>query len=132
MLALRTYSCRVPWLSLVLLFATLLSGCGSPMPPEHTKAVARFQELGGEVNLRDGGFEVNLRDTLVQDDDLASLGDIQDLKAIDLRGTEVTPAALDYIRPIKTLDVVLLKGTKIPVEEIIRFDQELGEVDVLH
>lgn len=123
---------HVPWLVAVALFSLVLAGCGAAASPEHTKAVAKFQNLGGRVNIRDGGFEIDLKGTLVEDDDLAELKNIDNLKAVDLRRTRITKAAFDYLRPIQTLEVVLLsENSEITEEDIDAFDAELQNVEVI-
>jgi hypothetical protein len=102
-----------------------LPGCGGGASPEHTKAVARFQQLGGRVNLRDGGYEVDLAGTEVSDEDIAQLQHVDNLKAVDLRRTTITPKAIDYLRAIKTLEVVQLANTDVTAEDVKSLEQAL-------
>jgi hypothetical protein len=105
-------------------------GCGSSITPEHTKAVAHMQELGGKVNLKRGGYEVDLRNTEVQDADLADLKHIVNLKNVDLRGSLITDAGLEHLRTITTLEFVNLERSNTTKEGIEKLRQALPNAEV--
>ena len=112
------------------LVATVAPGCGSAITPEHTKAVARMQELGGKVNLKRGGYEVDLRNTEVTDDDLAGLKHVVNLKNVDLRGTLVTDAGLEHLRSITTLEFVNLERSATSKEGVEKLRQALPKAEI--
>jgi hypothetical protein len=105
-------------------------GCGSAITPEHTKAMAHMQELGAKVNLKRGGYEVDLRNTEVTDDDLADLKHIVNLKNVDLRGALVTDAGLDHLRSITTLEFINLERSATTKEGIEKLRQALPKADI--
>ena len=127
-------NCRVavrgPGKWVVACLCLAAAGCGSAITPEHTKAVAHMQELGGKVNLKRGGYEVDLRNTEVTDDDLADLKHIVNLKNVDLRGTLVTDAGLEHLRPITTLEFINLERSATTKEGIEKLRQALPNADV--
>jgi hypothetical protein len=112
------------------LAAVLAAGCGSAITPEHTKTVTRMQELGGKVNLKRGGYEVDMRNTEVTDDDLADLKHVANLKNVDLRGTRVTDAGLEHLRSITTLEFVNLERSATSKEGVEKLRQALPNAEV--
>jgi hypothetical protein len=93
-----------PWFALVLAVA----GCGQGPSPEQTKALADIHQLGGKVNFDSGGYEVDFRGSQVENDDLAGLKHIANLKNVDLRGTRISDAGLVHLEGLKTLDRLYL------------------------
>jgi hypothetical protein len=107
------------------LLALLASGCGGGMTPEHTAAILELQSLGARVNLKRGGYDVDLTNTTVEDKHLVHLAKITNLKTVDLRGTLVTDAGLEYLKPITTLEVVELGRTGVTPEGVASLKKAL-------
>src|SRR5260221_5324572 len=94
-----------------LMLLGVLTGCGKGATPEQQNAITKYQDLGGRVNLKRGGYEVVLVNTAVRDSDLAQLKDIPNLKNVDLQGTTVTDEGLQHLQGIETLEFVFLQRT---------------------
>ncbi len=86
----------------LLLFAALaaavVAGCGSPLTPEQKAAITKVQRMGAKINVRYGGYEVDLRGSNVANDELVALKDIDNLKSIDLRDTNITDEGLVHLK----------------------------------
>ena len=128
MLPNRPFGRRVP-LGLSLLLA-LAAGCGSAASPEHTQALAKVQNIGAQINLKRGGYEVDFRDTGVEDDDLTCLKDIANLKNVNLVGTHVTDAGIEHLKPITTLEFVWLNRTIVSRDGAAALQKALPNADV--
>ncbi len=116
-------------LAITLLMA-LAAGCGSTVTPQHSQAVAKVQDLGGQINFKRGGYEVDLRNTAVADKDLACLKDITNLKNVNLVGTRVTDQAIEHLKPIATLEFVWINRTFITREGAAELQKALPKADV--
>ncbi len=119
-------------LTLACLLAGLVGGCGGPMTPEQKEAIAKFQAMGGIVNFKRGGYEVDLTKALVSDGDLVYLQKISNLKSVDLRGTLITDAGLEHLRSIETLDYVALPRPGVTTEAAESFQKSRPDVQVTH
>jgi hypothetical protein len=119
-------------LPVAFLSMLLAIGCGSPASPEHTAAVADLQQLGAKVNIKRGGYEVDLSNTGITDKDLLPLQKISNLKVIDLRGTLITDAGLEHLKVITTLEVAELGRTNITDEGFENLKKSLPNASLRH
>lgn len=108
----------------------LLGGCGKGVTPEQTAAIARFQEIGGRVNVKRGGYEVDLTKTAVEDSDLAHLKHLSNLKNIDLQGTGVGDVGIDNLMGIESLEYVYLQRTKCTPEKVEALKKTIPKAEV--
>ncbi len=93
-------------------FALLfLAGCGSPMTEQQKTAMAHFQDLGGRINSKRGGYEIDLTNTQVQNKDLALLKDIPNLITLDLSGTQINDDSLPYLRALDKVELIVVART---------------------
>lgn len=120
-------------------------------------AIAHFQSFGVQCNVRHRGngldvIGIQLRDSLVRDEDLAMLqhlaGEVdviglentavtdaglkhlcqlRVLDNIDLANTAITDAGLDIISCIKTLECLCVENTKVTSEGVRRFETAVPE-----
>lgn len=121
------------WLQLAIpagLMVGLLAGCGSPVSPEEREAISKLQELGARINIRGGGYEVDLSDTSAGDRDLVHLQKVTNLKSLDLRRTRITDEGLAHLKPIQSLDFVALTGTSVTIEGVANLKKALPNTDV--
>ncbi len=100
------------------------------MPPEQTEAISKLQNLGGKVAFKNGGYTVDMRQTPVEDANLAVLKDIGNLKSLDLQGTRVTDAGLEHLRSLTSLDYVRLEATLVTKEGAESLKKSLPDTDV--
>ena len=125
-------NCRRLTLALACLLAmTIASGCGSTSP-EHKQALAKIQEVGGRVNIKRGGYEADFTRTAVEDDDLANLKHIANLKNVDVQGTRITDAGLVHLREITTLEIVDLRRTKVTRKAVEELRKALPNAQIEH
>ena len=120
---------------LVLLMLSALAGgagCGGGASPEQKAALARIAELGGRVNFKRGGYEVDLTQTPVENGDLAHLKEIPNLKNLDLQGTRIGDEGLEHLRGIKTLELVYLQRTIVTSEGVESLRKSLPNAEVNH
>ena len=108
------------------------AGCGKGVTPEQQSAMTKFQDLGGRVNLKRGGYEVVLINTAVRDSDLAQLKDIANLKNVDLQGTAVTDEGIQHLHGIETLEFVYLQRTGCTREGVEALKKSLPKAEVQH
>jgi hypothetical protein len=106
-------------------------GCGGGVTPEQREAMAHLQDRGGKINVKSGGYEVDLRNTLVEDDDLVHVKKIPHLKSIDLRSTRITDAGLKHLYGIDTLEFVGLQSTDCTPEGAKALAAALPKADIL-
>lgn len=81
----------------------------------------RIRDLGGKINLNNGGYEIDFRNTAVEDKDLVHLRQIPHLRNVNLQGTRVTDAGLDHLQSIETIEFLYLQRTmttRVKVEEL--------------
>jgi hypothetical protein len=106
---------------LILLVGLGLPGCGTSLPagkpatPQNL-ALAEIERLHGRAVIdREGGrlLSVNLRGTLVTDDDLRVLAGVKGLRVLSLNGTQITDAGLVHLRRLTDLEVLDLGLTRI-------------------
>jgi hypothetical protein len=121
----------------LLLVAVFLSvgswlGCGAGVTEEQKAAMARISELGGRVNFKRGGYEVDLQKTPVEDKDLAHLKQIPNLKNVDLQGTRIGDAGLEHLRGIDTLELIYLQRTVITREGLENLKKSLPKAEISH
>ena len=122
---------RMPVALAGLLAMVIVSGCGSTSP-EHKQALAKIQDIGGRVNIKRGGYEVDFTRTTVENDDLAHLKQIANLKNIDLQGTRISDAGLLHLREITTLEIVDLRRTKATLEAVDELRKALPKARIEH
>jgi hypothetical protein len=108
------------------------SGCGNSVSPEQTKAISKLQSLGAQVNIKRGGYEVDLRNTGALDKHLEDLQKISNLKSLDLRGTRITDAGLEHLRPISTLEIVEMAQTKVTDAGVESLKKSLPNATLRH
>lgn len=119
-----------PWLLLASLLVGLLAGCGNPVSPEQLEAMSKLQALGAHINVKRGGYEVELNETAVVDRDLVHLQKIVNLKNVDLTGTRITDRGLEYLKPIESLEYIILTGTMVTPEAVDELRKALPNADV--
>jgi hypothetical protein len=109
--------------ALVLIVVLAAPGCDNastargfkPRTPRDV-ALAQIEKLRGRVGIdRSDGhvMMINLRGTLVTDDDLVTVAKFKDLRALTLNGTQVTDAGLAHLRGLKQLEALDLGLTRI-------------------
>jgi len=118
------------WVSLVSLLVVLWAGCGAPVSPEQLEAMSKLQALGARVNVKRGGYEVDLKETAVADRDLVYLQKITNLKNVDLGQTRITDRGLEHLKPIESLEYVILTGTTVTPEGVDDLRKALPNADV--
>jgi len=118
-------------LTLACLLAGLVAGCGNPMTPEQKAAFVKFQSMGGRVNFRSGGYEVDLTNISVSDEDLVHLQKISNLTTLKLSGTMITDAGLEHLRSIKTLQFVELPREGVTAEGVESLKKSLPNTQVV-
>jgi len=119
-------------LALVCLLISLIAGCGGSMSPEQKEAFMKLQAVGARVNFKEGGYEVDLSNTVVSDNDLVHLKKIEKLKTLDLRNTPVTDAGLEHIRSIETLEFIGLPRLTVTPEGAESLRKSLPNAEVMH
>lgn len=77
----------------------------------------RLRDIGAKLNLNNGGYEVDFRGTAVEDDDLAMLKQIPNLRNVNLQGTRVTDAGIEHLQGIDTLEFLYLQRTMITADK---------------
>ena len=105
-------------------------GCGAGVTEEQKAAMARISELGGQVNFKRGGYEVDLKKTPVEDKDLAHLKQIPNLKNVDLQGTRIGDAGLEHLKGIDSLELVYLQRTIITREGLESLKKSLPKAEI--
>ena len=135
----RTVDRSIWWKSLrrglpiaALLAVGAWSGCGGVVSAEQKEAMARITDLGGRVNFKRGGYEIDLTKTPVENKDLVHLKKIPNLKNVDLTGTRITDAGLEYLRSIDTLEFVYLQRTIVTREGAESLRKSLPRAEVNH
>jgi hypothetical protein len=119
----------VLWLA-VFSLASSWMGCGAGVTEEQKAAMARIAELGGQVNFKRGGYEVDLKKTPVEDKDLAHLKQIPNLKNLDLQGTRIGDAGIEHLKGIDTLELVYLQRTVITREGLEELKKSLPKAEI--
>lgn len=114
--------------SLIVLGA--LAGCGAKFSPEQTAAMAKIQELGGRVNYRNGGYQVDFTNTPVEDKDLEILKHIPNLRSVRLQGTPITDAGLPVLVSITSLEAIWLQRSYVTREGVDNLKKALPNADV--
>ncbi len=92
--------------------------------------MTRISELGGRVNFKRGGYEVDLTQTPVEDNDLVHLKQIPNLKNVDLQGTRISDEGLEHLRPISTLEIVYLQRTIVTRDAVENLKKSLPKAEV--
>ncbi len=112
--------------------ALALSGCGGAGAgsEEQKQAIVKLQDVGGRVNLKRGGYEVDLTGTGVEDADLAPLRNISNLKNVDLQGTQISDAGLVHLQSIPTLEYVFVQRTQVTAEGAANLQKTLPKAEV--
>ena len=118
------------WVVLCLLTGGVVSGCGGGMPPEQKEAILKLQGIGGRVNFKHNGCEVDLTKTPVEDKDLVHLRKLPHLVSLNLQGTRITDAGLEHIRPLESLEVVSLQRTIVTREAFEKLQKSLPNARV--
>jgi hypothetical protein len=124
------FACRGALLLTMVGMLVQSMGCGGGVPPEQKAAMARIAELGGRVNFKRGGYEVDLTKTPVENKDLAQLKQIPNLKNIDLQGTRVGDEGIEHLQSIDTLELVYLQRTVVTPEGAERLRKSLPNAEV--
>ncbi len=105
-------------------------GCGAKISPEQKAAMAKIQDLGGKVNFKHGGYNVDLTKTPVEDQDLADLKAFSNLKILGLQGTRITDAGLVHLHSIGSLESVNLERTIATRAGVASLKKALPKADV--
>lgn len=121
-----------PLLVLACFATSLVFGCGNPITPEQREAFAKYQALGGRVNFRSGGYEIDLSNSQVTDEDLGYLEQIANVTSVDLRSTKVSDAALKYLRDMQTLEFVALPRETVTDEAVESLRKSLPNTKIQH
>ena len=110
-----------------------VGGCGgaSSGSEEQKQAIMKLQDVGGRVNFKRGGYQVDLTGTGVGDADLASLSKISNLKNVDLQGTQVSDEGLVHLQTISSLERVTLQRTLVTAEGAANLQKMLPKVEVV-
>ena len=109
--------------------AAVAVGCGG-VSPEQKQALQRVQELGGRVNVKRGGYEVDLTKSPVEDKDLVVLKDISNIKTLNLSGTRVTDAGLAHLTVLTSLEFLDLRTTTTTPQGAEGLKKALPNVDI--
>jgi Leucine-rich repeat (LRR) protein len=131
----RTYlaSAGWRWLTLMCLLAIGASGgCGGSVSADQKAAMAKIQELGGGVNFKNGGYEIVLAKSAVEDWDLVQLTKIPNLKSLDLEGTRIGDEGIEHLHGISSLEFVSLRTTAVTREGITNLKKALPKIVVTH
>jgi Leucine-rich repeat (LRR) protein len=123
---------RWAWPIACLLAIGTWTGCGGTVSAEQKEAMARISDLGGRVNFKRGGYEIDLTKTPVENEDLVHLKKIPNLKNVDLSGTRISDEGLEHLRSIETLEFVYLQRTRVTREGAASFKQSLPKAEVTH
>jgi hypothetical protein len=124
---------RRRWLALACLLAIgCVNGCGASVSEEQKAAIARIQDLGGRVNYKRGGYEVDLNRSSVENQDLAQLAKIPNLKTVTLDGTRISDEGLQHLHAISSLEFVTLRTTAVTSEGIANLKKALPNVIVTY
>ena len=114
------------------LLATLafVAGCGTGFTPEQKAAMNKVRFLGGKLTFKDGGYQVDLQQTPVEDKDLEILRQIGNVTSLDLRGTRVTDEGLPFIEQMTTLQNINVLRTGVTREGGMKLRQALPKAEV--
>jgi len=108
----------------------IATGCGSKISPEQKAAMLKIQDIGGRINYRNGGYQVDLTRTGVEDKDLKVLQHIVNLKVVELEGTQITNEGLEHLEAIETLVGVSVQRTRVTREGVQKLKVALPKADV--
>jgi len=75
-----------------------LAGCHGGISEEERTAIKQVSKLGGQVNYRSNGLEVNFKNTNIEDADLAVVKHFHNLKEIRVSGTRVSDRAIEELK----------------------------------
>jgi len=117
-------------LAVCVMVLLVSQGCGSGPSPEQKAAMTRIAELGGKLNFKRGGYEVDLTKTPVEDADLAHLKAIPNLKNVDLQGTRITDEGARKLSSIGTLEIVYLQRTLVTPEVAAELRKALPKAEI--
>ncbi|MBI3837253.1 MAG: hypothetical protein HY288_04870 [Planctomycetia bacterium] len=115
-----------------LLALGAFGGCGGMPSAEQKEAMAKIQDLGGRVNFKRGGYEVDLNKSAVENKDLAQLAKIPNLKTVDLDSTRVGDEGLHHLEAISSLEFVSVRRTAVTREGIANLKKALPNAEVNH
>jgi hypothetical protein len=108
----------------------VFQGCGGGPSLEQKAAMTRIAELGGKLNFKRGGYEVDLTKTPVEDADIAHLKAIPNLKNLDLQGTRITDEGARQLGSIDTLEIVYLQRTLVTPEAAAELRKALPKAEI--
>ena len=92
--------------------------------------MARIRELGGQVNYDRGGYEVSLAATPVENNDLAHLKHIANLRHLDLRSTQIDDGAIIHLQALTTLEDLQLARSRFSPDGIAKLKTALPRTNV--
>lgn len=116
-----------------LLAIASVGGCGGAIvSPEQKEAMTKIADLGGRINFKRGGYEIDLTKTPVENKDLVHLTKIPNLKTLDLQGTRITDEGIEHLRSIETLEYVYLQRTIVTPEGAANLKKAIPKAEVNH
>jgi hypothetical protein len=119
------------WLALAFLLSIGASGgCGGSVSQEQKEVIARIQDLGGRVNYKRGGYEVDLSKSSVENQDLPQLTKIPNLKTLSLDGTRIDDQGLQHLYAISSLEYITLRTPAVTRKGIADLKKALPNVIV--
>jgi hypothetical protein len=124
-------SWRWPLVPAACFLLLLVVGCGKSASPEHAAAMSKLQQLGARVNFKNGGYEVDLRQTAIADGDLVHLQKIDNLRTVQLANTRISDDGLEHLKPIKTLVHVDLTGAAVTRDGLAELRKSLPEAAIV-
>src|SRR3954452_4892790 len=114
------YILKVFWILLLLVRAcsTHPNDISRSVDKQEDAAIAEIRRLGGRVTFDDDApgkplYGVDLSETRIVDDDLATVAKLTQLKALVLNQTKVTDAGLKRIKGLVQLHSLLLDDTRV-------------------
>lgn len=75
---------------------------------------------------------INLSGTRIRDADLAELGELSDIDALDLSGTRISDAGLRHLKRLTRLAMLVLDGTDVTPAGVDDFRRALPAVAVVY
>lgn len=99
---------------ILLILLVITTGCNKSEKPDPAQLKARqaVKDLGATIQGRHS-VTVQFMKKDIQDSDLATLVELENVSYLDLNGTTIGDEAMSYLPKIKGLQVVILNGTQV-------------------